>query len=231
MSIIINSLKAPYAEWLGTAEISAIGTSLEEDKLKQWGFVLIRCTYGSQEAWEKFFRLAKQDAYDYFEQRGMEDSGVYTSLVWTVIEDADTLDGASFLDTSRRFEAWLEGDGSQEKQGSIFANTWSYCPRYTYFLNVDLESLESVVDDEKAKSKGGYFCMMVRPQNVLLNKSEEIHDEENEWEVDDDDEDEDAFYDQRKRVHVHELVSWYASLLNDDSWYHIFVDGGIAECV
>jgi hypothetical protein len=98
---IIYSLKAPYADMLGNERILAVRDSLEKHKLKQLGFVLIRCTYHSQEAWEKFLRLAKQDAYDYFEQRGMEESDVYISMVWTVIEDANTLDGANVLDTSR----------------------------------------------------------------------------------------------------------------------------------
>ncbi|RKU48603.1 hypothetical protein DL546_008714 [Coniochaeta pulveracea] len=228
MSMIINSLKAPYAEMLGTTDITAIRKSLGEDKSERWGFVLIRCTYSSQEAWEKFLRLAKQDAYDYFEQRGMEESDVYANLVWTVIEDADTLDGASYLDTSRRFEAWLESEGKHEKREIKFPNMWRNCPRYSYFLHVDQESLESVVDDEKAKTKAGYYCMMVQSGNVLLAEAEA--ESENEWATEDEDEDEDAFYDQRKRVHVHELVSWYALLLWDENWYHVSVDDGIANC-
>jgi hypothetical protein len=61
---------------------------------------------------------------------------------------------------------------------------------------------------------------MVRPENVLLNEGEE------------DDEDEDTLLDQRKKVHVHELVKWYATLLNIDRWYDLVIDedGRIADC-
>lgn len=66
----------------------------------------------------QIFRLVKQGDYVYLEQTGTEDSDAYSSMV-LVIGVADTLDGASFLDTSRGMEEWLGSQGRQNKHGSI----------------------------------------------------------------------------------------------------------------
>jgi hypothetical protein len=76
---------------------------------------LFRCTYRSQEKWDKFVALLKEHARDYFEWRDMEH--VHDSLFWTIIEDPATLGGAGIVETSRRFREWIEGPGRQEMQG------------------------------------------------------------------------------------------------------------------
>ncbi|KAK4157150.1 hypothetical protein C8A00DRAFT_29859, partial [Chaetomidium leptoderma] len=84
---------------LQTTEATAIQKSLEQYKLAQWGFVIFRCTYGSQEKWDKFVALLKEHASesDYFEWRAMEH--VHDRLAWTIIQDAETLDGADIVET------------------------------------------------------------------------------------------------------------------------------------
>lgn len=219
---------------LDTDTAIAIRTSLEKYKLKQWGFVIFRCTYGSQEAWDKFLTLAKQDAHDHFEWRGMED--VYDSITWTVIEDAETLDGASIVDTSRKFTEWVGGEGRQEMQGSVFTDTWVYCPRYIFFIHVDQESLESVADDTKAREAGGYFCTVVQANGILneerYREAREDRHREGQGATDEDDEDdeddEEILWDFRKRFKVDNLVQLYAWLLDIDSWYNILDHKGIA---
>jgi hypothetical protein len=104
----------PYRSSFHVKPDTAIANSLEEYKLDHWGFVIYRCTYGSQEKWDKFLALAKQEARDYLEQWGTGDLSVYDKIDWTVIEDAETLDGASILDTTRKFRAWVEADGRVE---------------------------------------------------------------------------------------------------------------------
>ncbi|KAL2126340.1 hypothetical protein VTI74DRAFT_1161 [Chaetomium olivicolor] len=149
---------------------------------------------------------------------------VYDHIRWTIIEDAAALDGADILETSRRFVDWVDqGPGRQEMQGSAFTSTWHYCPRYTFFLHVDEESLESVVDDAKAREPGGYFCKVVRGDLVLLaeREREEVRDVE-----DADQEVEEAeLWDQRRRVKINDLVSLYATLQRYiDSWYYLLMD-------
>lgn len=208
---------------------TAIGNSLEKYKLKQWGFVMYRCTYSSQEKWDKFVALAKQDARDYFERHGMEDLSVYDKMSWTIIEDAETLDGASILDTSRKFREWVGTDRREEMQGSVFTDTWHYAPRYHYFIHVDEESLESVVDDDKAREPSGYFCTIVRESSVMIREEER---EAGEIPDDQDPLDEELeLLDSRKKVKLGDLVELYATLLDIDSWYNIYVDldVGIAD--
>jgi hypothetical protein len=208
---------------LSTDRATAIQNSLEKYELAQWGFVVFRCTYRSQEKWDKFIALLKQDAHDYFEWREMEH--VHDSLAWTVIQDAEALDGAGIVETSRRFREWVNGpEGRREMQGSVFAGEDSelaYWPRYHYFLHVDEESLESVVDDDKAREAAGYFCKLVREANVALNLASGERREE--------DEDEDDLLDLRKRVKFDELVPMYATLLDIDRWYNLQVEDGIAQ--
>ena len=80
----------------------AIRDALQEYNLSQWGFVMFRCTYRSQEKWDKFVALAKGYAHEYFEECEMQT--VHDRIQWTIIEDAAALDGADIVKTSRWFE-------------------------------------------------------------------------------------------------------------------------------
>ncbi|KAB5514887.1 hypothetical protein GE09DRAFT_1161438, partial [Coniochaeta sp. 2T2.1] len=170
-------MAVPYGSNWHEKPGKCIANWLEEYKLNHWGFVIYRCTYSSQEKWDKFLALAKQEAYDCLEQEGTGVLSLYDKMDWTVIEDAETLDGASILDTTRRFRAWVEANVRvenrddvgrvPENQGSTFTHVWQSEVRYHFFMHVDEESLESVVDDEKARdSAAGYFCKIVRPSLV-----------------------------------------------------------------
>ncbi|KAJ9133643.1 hypothetical protein NKR19_g8973 [Coniochaeta hoffmannii] len=133
---------------------TAIANWLEQHKLDIWGFVIIRRTYAFQEKLDKFLALAKQDAREWLEQHGSEyHATLYDKLAWTVIEDPQTLEGPSILDTSHKFQALARHQ------------------RYRYFVHVDEESLESVVDDEKARDENaGYFCKVVFPDSVMIRE-------------------------------------------------------------
>ena len=61
----------------------------------------------------------KEDASDYFEWRDMED--LYASMAWTIIEDAEALEGASLATTAQKFVEWVEGpEGRRDREGSVF---------------------------------------------------------------------------------------------------------------
>jgi hypothetical protein len=111
----------------------------------------------------------------------------------------------------------------------VFADDeFPYWPRYHYFLHVDEESLESVVDDAKARESAGYFCKLVREDNLILNLATEEEREEVK-EHEEDEEDEDDLVELRKRVKLDELVPMYATLLDIDWWYNLWVEDGIAQ--
>lgn len=201
---------------------TAIGNSLERYQLKQWGFVIFRCTYSSQTKWDKFVSLIKQGARDYFERWDTEALSIYDKMTWTIIEDAEALHGASILDTSRRFRDWVGAVGREEMQGSTFTDTWYSSPRYDFFIHVDEESLESVVDDKKARQASEYFCTVVRKDMVFMREESRRA-----GEIPDDLDPGDEYVellDLRKKVKLGELVNLYAVLLSSDSWYDIYVD-------
>jgi hypothetical protein len=191
--------------------VETIAKAIEQYKLDRWGFVIYRCTYKSQEKWTRFIDLVKQETRDYL---GVEHVSIYDKIDWTVIEDAEALEGASIIDTSRMFLAWRDGDGKSEKQVG---------PRYHYFMHVDEESLESVVDDEKAKDRNtGYFCKIVYPSSVMNREEEKAAGEIAE---DQDPLDEQfELLDCVKKFGLPSLVTLYGTLfLNLNSWYYIIV--------
>ena len=193
---------------------TAIRNALTTYRITQWGFVIFRCTYSSQEKWDKFLALLKEDVHNYFEWTATED--VYDSMAWTIIEDADKLDSADIVETSRRFKDWVGNQGKQEMQGSVLSDAWHYYPRYIFFIHVDEESLESVVDDVKARKEDGYFCKVVNANMVLLNEPErKIQDAK-----EDEDEDEDEV-ELRKHVKLDQVVLLFVTLLDLDSWFNI----------
>ncbi|KAG7289199.1 hypothetical protein NEMBOFW57_005562 [Staphylotrichum longicolle] len=175
-------------------------------RLSCWGFVLFRCTYRSQEKWDKFVALVQQHARDEFEEAKLMD--VYSRMRWTVFEDEATLDGADIVETSRRFVEWAErGPGGQELAGSVFPPNTAATARHTFFIHVDEETLESVADDAKATEKGRYLATVVRPGNILLHALERnretgafySHEEGREL-------DEDEMYDMSKRIKINDLL-------------------------
>ncbi|KAK4149196.1 hypothetical protein C8A00DRAFT_47139 [Chaetomidium leptoderma] len=183
-------------------EATATPQSLEKHKLKQWGF----------------------HAREHFEVRGMPE--VYQKAVWTVIEDPATPDGAGIAETSKRFCEWVWGDeGRQEQEGrSVLTGTWVYCPRYFFYLHVDEESLESVVDEEKAGKADGNCLKAVRADIVLTREERRRADGEEE-----DEEDENELLDLRKKVKIDEIVELYAALLSIDRWYNILTEDKVCQ--
>jgi hypothetical protein len=209
-----------------TDDVVAIVHGLQKYNISRWGFVIFRCTYGSQDKWDRFLAQLQRHAQDRIQYEPGATDSLYSNMEWTVIEDAATLDGVDILHTSRRFREWVtEGPGVREMEGSKFTAQWHYSPRYSYFLHVDEETLESVVDEEKAGQPGGYFCRVVKPNNVLLQ--EELREKGEavcmEWEEDPDEEDvERDLEDQRKRIKANELVELYGLLQDDiDRWYYM----------
>ncbi|KAK4139973.1 uncharacterized protein C8A04DRAFT_40310 [Dichotomopilus funicola] len=198
-------------------------------RLQHWGFVIIRGTYSSQAKWDKFVQFIKEDTHDYLEQRAM--LHLYDKAAWTVVEDAATLNNASLEVAQKRFEDWLHGDeGEKDRAGSLFGDgvTGFGGARYDFFLCVDEESLESVVDEGKAKEEGGYTVkILMRGADEGRGQNEEGAEEEEEG-LDEDDR-ERELQDVRKRVRVDALVKLYAQLLPANSWYILPVEDGIID--
>jgi hypothetical protein len=139
-------------------------------------------------------------------------------MEWTVVEDAETLDSASILHTTHKFQAWVKADEREETQGNFCT------PRYYYFVYVDEESLESVINDEKARDQAaGYFYKIVFPASAMIREDARLA---GEIPVDQDPLDEQLeLLDCIKKIKLGSLVPLYVRLYrNSDSWYNIMVD-------
>ena len=76
-----------------------IRATLEDDPQRKWGFVIYRCTYGDDEAWQRFMahlntrtRLTLQNKY--------KEGDLFPQIDWTVQEDP-SLDEASISEVRR----------------------------------------------------------------------------------------------------------------------------------
>ncbi|KAJ5187492.1 hypothetical protein N7449_010486 [Penicillium cf. viridicatum] len=116
---------------------------LHEDGLRAWGFVIYRCTYQSNTAWDEFMRRLLANTKDMLESEGGLD--LLDNLALTVIEDPGSLDGATTAVIRHHFEQWVATAVHQE-QGTGPALLWS--ERYRYCLQITQDVLDSVLTDE-----------------------------------------------------------------------------------
>ncbi|KAF2711169.1 hypothetical protein K504DRAFT_466183 [Pleomassaria siparia CBS 279.74] len=78
---------------------------LKDDPERKWGFVIYRCTYGDDAAWERFMTHMKMRTR--LNLRRVEDYDIYSRLAWTVIEDPK-LDEADDDVVRERFAQWTK---------------------------------------------------------------------------------------------------------------------------
>ncbi len=207
---------------------TAIARSLQQQSLKHWGFVIFRCTYRSQEKWDRLLAHIQQHAREQFAACGMAE--VYeTAATWTLFEDAAALEGAGLAETSRRFSEWVWADdgGQREMEGrSVLKGNWVYCPRYFFYLHVDEEGLESVVDGDGEGEQG--WVRAVRA-DIVLTREDRLKSAREKGEEEEEEEDEYEMLDLRKKVVIDEIVDLYAALLSIDRWYNILTEDGVCQ--
>jgi len=217
-----------------------IRASNEDLNPKKWGFVIYRCTYSSQNKWDKFLSLIKEDAREYLENEKNQD--LWESMEWSVVEDRE-LDGVDYKEARRKFDHWVRSE--LENQTEVDTETWmepdcseeeifqyrlsEQPPRHQFFIFADEASVNSVVDCDKANNRGmpgGYYITLV--QTGLLDRGEELHPEVAE-EYDLEETDEDYWCDFRQKFKAWDVVALYASILNGD-WPDGFAEhDGVSE--
>lgn len=112
---------------------------LEEDHHRTWGFIVYRCVYGDDAAWDTFISRFRQEIRDILQfYNGLD---MMDSLDMTVISDPDSLDGASTSAVREHFRQWAVR-APQEEQGT----GPGLSQRYRYCIQVDEEALQSVLD-------------------------------------------------------------------------------------
>jgi hypothetical protein len=127
--------------------LSKVLTSSKHDK---WGFVVCRCTYQDDYAWERFKQIFRERT-----QQALQNSDtpeVVDSHEWTFVDDRAALDGASRPQLRECFNNWaahaIATEQPRAKAEIERDPTPTFgIPRYNYFIQVDDEVLQSVIAD------------------------------------------------------------------------------------
>jgi len=120
--------------------------NLKERALKKWGFVIYRCTYDSDEEWARLMQNLNARAREHLET--YDGSDLLESLEFTIRDDKSVFDGVSIETCCDHFEAWVgssEGRNSEQPDALLIPTGFDGQPRYTFFLHVDGDALDSVV--------------------------------------------------------------------------------------
>lgn len=143
---------------------------LQKIDFTKWGFVIYRCTYQSQEDWDKFMDMLLYTVTDYFEfHKGLD---MLESFCPTVFEDP-SFDGATTAHLRTHFRKWVETAKRQE-QG---IDTLYTSGRYIFFVMVDQEALESVLNsDPEAMITTGFVRLVYGDWEPEANEDGENED-------------------------------------------------------
>jgi hypothetical protein len=126
--------------------------SLAELKHDKWGFVIYRCTYQDDHAWERFKQNIHECTQKFMEMSDAPEAAksLTDSLEWTFVEDRAALDGASRSQLRERFSEWsVQAIVTEQPRAKAETErnpepTFGI-PRYHYPIQVDEEALQSVL--------------------------------------------------------------------------------------
>ncbi|KAF9879532.1 hypothetical protein CkaCkLH20_03075 [Colletotrichum karsti] len=132
-----------------------------------WGFVVYRCTYDDEELWARYLKQLKDFAHEYLvENRRAELLGQY--LDFHVIEDRATLENASRQDLRRHFNQWVSNQNLPAGDGFFWSKTVAELPRFRFFLYVDKQCLDTVVQFQNADHGHPYFRSLLPPMVIAV---------------------------------------------------------------
>ncbi|KLJ12566.1 hypothetical protein EMPG_12394 [Blastomyces silverae] len=133
--------------------VVAIEESLKDDKLKKdktWGFVVYRCTYSDDDAWEEMLDLICSHMEGYLMMEGGEEFWDRHELI--VVDDRTQLDGASSHVVRDHFNRFVQNEmdklpklpESEREEEELLRKKIASATRYNFCLFVDDISLESM---------------------------------------------------------------------------------------
>ncbi|KAK6085113.1 hypothetical protein SCUP515_00931 [Seiridium cupressi] len=113
---------------------------------KKWGWVIYRTAYGDDAAWERFKQFVVDNSAKYIAESSVP--GITRNLEWTFVSDQEALDGASTAQLRARFRSWaaeaIRTENPRATEDSLSPH-WRI-QRYSYFIEVNEETLRCVVD-------------------------------------------------------------------------------------
>ncbi|ATY65546.1 Twin arginine translocation [Cordyceps militaris] len=141
----------------------SIADELEFFNEKKWGWVIYRCTYGDDAAWERFKELVARQTREHLTPSPYSDAppvpsprSVVDGVDWRFVSDP-TLEGASREALRERFRAWVAGDRPDPPARPGYMSS-----RHSYFVQVDEASLRSVVNDDDPDAWRSGWVNLVR---------------------------------------------------------------------
>jgi hypothetical protein len=138
-----------FGYWSDASSTDKIRDLLDCYSLKKWGWVIYRCTYGDDSAWQQFLQqLTDYQTQEVLRRRNNADDLV-PSYNWIVIEDPATLDGATKDEVRRRFKklrtSLVKDEVPDHLEDYKKRRLPSECPRYNFCIHVGSEAVESVL--------------------------------------------------------------------------------------
>lgn len=135
--------------WSETVETERIRDMLNYYGLTKWGFIIYRCTYGDDGAWDRFMHRLNAHKDDALIDK-YDDKYLAHHLDWNVQQDP-SLDRATKDQVRERFRTWVATDARTEFPTSAdyqdkIHRLLHENPRYKYCVHVDAESMQSVLD-------------------------------------------------------------------------------------
>lgn len=128
------------------SETRKIRLDLEAHNHDIWRFAIYRTTYDDDGAGEQFQNIIKDRAREQL----LASTGPYLleSLDWKFFDDQGAFDNASVATLCEHFSSWVEENWQLEQPCGKNARS----PRYRFFLRVDQEALDSVLDRNNVRS-------------------------------------------------------------------------------
>jgi hypothetical protein len=132
-------------------------------KAPKWGFIIYRCDYQSDDAWNNFINgwaaLVKEELQTSYKDGGL----LLQTLKFTVRDDRSSLEGASVEKVRTLHMAWAESSESVAEQAEIAKTRTHYClARYSYCIHVDSAALNSCLQYfavlQSRKTTSSHLC-------------------------------------------------------------------------
>jgi hypothetical protein len=114
---------------------------LDSGQDAKWGWVIYRCTYKPEldRHWQSFKRLIEEETREFIAESDAPE--LAEELDWVFVENP-TLEDASLDELKRRFRAWARAEANYD----IDSTPDDRGSRYTYFIQVDEDTLRSLLE-------------------------------------------------------------------------------------
>lgn len=142
----LSALNALQAEG---QTVGARGHHMQMRGFFHWGFAIYRCEYSDDVLFERFIDYLREQAERHHRQCHQDrTTGLY--LRWTIMQDCETLDGATKDQVRRLFVEWRDGLSVERDGPGADHRITPYLPRFEYCVHVGRDSLDSLRAHEEA---------------------------------------------------------------------------------